>query len=97
MRNFFTILDNNQNRPNNFVTLQNARADAIGELEAIIQYENHLEQTNDAIAKDTIRDIAKEEKLHVGQLFGLIFKLDPESRTQFEKGLKEFDELNKTM
>lgn len=74
--------------------MQNARADAIGELEAIIQYENHLEQTNDNLAKETIRDISKEEKLHVGQLFGLIFKLDPESRTQFEAGLKEFEELN---
>lgn len=93
MRNFFTIMDN-QNNANAFNTLQNARADAIGELEAIIQYENHLEQTNDNLAKETIRDIAKEEKLHVGQLFGLIFQLDPESRTQFETGLKEFEKMN---
>lgn len=92
MRNFFTIMDN-QN-PNMLNTLQNARADVIGELEAIIQYENHAEQTNDNLAKETIRDISKEEKLHVGQLFGLIFKLDPESKTQFEAGLEEFEKLN---
>ena len=97
MRNFFTIMDNNQNKSNAFLTLQNARADVIGELEAIIQYENHMEQTTDMLAKETIADIAREEKLHTGQLFGLIFKLDPESRTQFEKGLKEFEELNKGM
>ena len=97
MRNFFTIMDNNQNRSNAFMTLQNARTDAIGELEAIIQYENHLEQTSDPVAKQTIRDIANEEKLHTGQLFGLIFKLDPESKAQFEKGLKEFEELNNNM
>lgn len=95
MRNFFTILDNGQNRTNSFTTLQNARADAIGEIEAIIQYENHLEQTSDPSAKATIRDIANEEKLHTGQLFGLIFRLDPESKTQFEKGLKEYEDTYK--
>ncbi len=92
MRRFFNILDfNSQNRTNDFITIQNARADIIGELEAIIMYENHLEQTNDINAQNTIKDIVKEEKLHVGQLFGLLFKLDPESKIQFEKGIKEFE------
>ena len=94
MRRFFNIMDNNMNRSNNFITAQNAREDIIGELEAIIQYENHLEQTSDMSAKNTIRDILKEEKLHVGQLFGLLFQLDPESKTQFENGLKEFQNNN---
>ena len=94
MRRFFNIMDNNMNRSNNFITAQNAREDIIGELEAIIQYENHLEQTSDMTAKNTIRDILKEEKLHVGQLFGLLFQLDPESKTQFENGLKEFQNNN---
>lgn len=92
MRRFFNILDfNSQNRTNDFVTIQNTRADIIGELEAIIMYENHLEQTNDINAQNTIKDIVKEEKLHVGQLFGLLFRLDPESKIQFEKGIKEFE------
>lgn len=94
MRRFFNIVDNNMNRSNNFITAQNAREDIIGELEAIIQYENHLEQTSDMSAKNTIRDILKEEKLHVGQLFGLLFQLDPESKPQFENGLKEFQNNN---
>ena len=89
---FFNILDNSSNRENKFTTLQNARLDVVGELEAIVQYENHLFQTNDESAKRAIRDIAKEEKLHVGQLMGLIFKLDPESKEQFYKGLEEFNE-----
>ncbi len=75
---------------NDFITIQNARADIIGELDAIIQYENHLYATNDPSARATIRDIVDEEKLHVGQLFGLLFKLDPTSQTQFEKGYNEF-------
>ena len=94
MRRFFSILDN-QNRSNSFITAQNAREDIVGELEAIIQYSNHLEQTADMAAQTTIADIVKEEKLHVGQLFGLLFSLDPESKTQFEKGLAEFNSIKK--
>lgn len=89
---FFNSLDNSNNRGNNFTTLQNARLDVMGELEAIVQYENHLAQTNDESAKKAIIDIVKEEKLHVGQLMGLIFKLDSESKEQFYKGLEEFNE-----
>ncbi len=93
MRRMFNIFDNN-NRTDDFVTIQNAREDIIGELDAIIQYNNHLVQTNDQRAKQTILDIMREEKLHVGQLFGLLFSLDPESKEQFEKGLKEFEGLS---
>ncbi len=89
MRRLFNIYNTND-MTNNFKAIQNAREDIIGELDAIIQYENHLMETNNDSAKETIRDIAKEEKLHVGQLFGLLFSLDPETKTQFEKGVKEF-------
>ncbi len=93
MKGIFNIMDHNSN--NNIYTMtQNARLDIMGELEAIIGYETHLQQATMPAAQKTIRDIAKEEKLHVGQLFGLLFKLDPESKTQFEKGLKEFQEID---
>ncbi|MBQ8443948.1 MAG: hypothetical protein IJX25_01155 [Clostridia bacterium] len=96
MKGIFNILDNSANKNNNnFTTLQNARMDVVGELEAIIQYENHLMQTSDPKAQSTIKDIAKEEKVHTGQLFGLIFSLDPESKEMFEKGLAEFNDTNK--
>ncbi len=92
MRRIFGIYDNNtQDWSDRFTTIQNAREDIIGELEAIIMYEKHLTQTKDIKAQETIRDIVKEEKLHVGQLFGLLFSLDNESKTQFEKGIEEFN------
>ncbi len=94
MRRFLSILDNgSQNKSNNFITIQNTREDIIGELEAIIQYENHIEQTNDFKAQETLRHIADEEKVHVGELFGLLFKLDPNSKVLFEKGINEFKEI----
>lgn len=84
--------DNFENR---FKTTQNTRFDIIGELEAIIQYENHYQETDNEIAKATIQDIAREEMVHVGQLFGLLFYLDPDSKTHFDQGFKEFNDENK--
>ena len=92
MRSFFNVLDT-QNKGRT-LTAQNARADIIGELDAIMQYQTHYDATDDQSARRTILDIMNEEKLHVGQLFGLLFSLDPESKKQIEKGLKEFEEQN---
>lgn len=93
MRRIFNIYE--QNSQNQFLTTQNCREDIIGELEAIILYEKHLYSTDDPTAKATIQDIVNEEKLHVGQLFGLLFTLDPTSKTQFEKGFEEFKNEDK--
>ena len=83
-----------KNLINHNITMQNVRADIIGELDAIIQYENHLDVTENAAAKQTIADIINEEKMHVGQLFGLLFQLDPASKKQFELGYQEFVKSN---
>lgn len=95
MRNLFNILDNSSHTTNDFTSLQNARLDVIGELEAIVQYENHLMQTSNISAQNTIKDIVKEEKRHVGQLMALIFSLDPESKEEFKLGMAEFEQQNK--
>lgn len=88
---FFNVMQNNMG-DTTFQTLQNARLDVIGELEAIIQYENHLRQTDKLSAQRTIEDITDEEKLHVGQLFGVIFKLDPKSKELFDRGMQEYND-----
>ncbi len=94
MRRTFNIF-NTSNLDNQFKTIQNTRCDIIGELDAIIQYENHLFETDNQSAQATIRDIVNEEKVHVGQLFGLLFYLDPDSKKYFEQGLNEFNNENK--
>lgn len=86
MKNFTNILD----VTNKQTLAQNTRADIIGELDAIMQYENHIASSNDAIVNQTLKDIVNEEKVHVGQLFGLLFYLDPDSQKFFEQGLNEF-------
>jgi len=42
-------------------------------------------------AQNVIKHIVDEEKTHVGELMGLIFYLDPESKRLFDKGLEEFN------
>lgn len=81
--------------PNNsydFETLQNARKDLVGELDAIIQYDNHLHTTNIDAAKATWENIRNEELTHVGELLGLLFYLAPYQKQYVEQGLKEFND-----
>lgn len=82
----------NQNAVMDFDTLQNARKDLIGELEAIIQYDEHLHRTNVELAKETWINIRNEEIVHVGELLGLLCYLAPYQKQLIEQGLKEFDE-----
>ena len=85
MRNAYTLMEGNIN-----TMAQNTRLDIIGELDAIIQYETHINSSVDPVYRSTLQDIVNEEKVHVGQLFGLLFMLDPASKEFFEKGLYEF-------
>lgn len=87
---------NNNQDNNNFETLQNARRDLIGELQAIIEYDDHLHKTNNEIAKATWKNIRDEELTHVGELLGLLNYLAPYQKAFIEQGLNEFnDRLSK--
>lgn len=93
----FFMNGNNANAGNSngvidFETLQNARRDLIGELDAIVQYDDHLHKTNVGLAKETWVDIRDEELVHVGELLGLLCYLAPYQKALIEQGLKEFDE-----
>lgn len=76
----------------NFETLQNARKDLVGELDAIIQYDDHLHKTDNKIAKATWENIRNEELTHVGELLGLLYYLAPYQKAFVEQGLKEFED-----
>lgn len=77
---------------NEFETLQNARKDLVGELDAIIQYDDHLHTTNVDVAAATWENIRNEELTHVGELLGLLFYLAPYQKQFVEQGIKEFNE-----
>ena len=73
-----------------FDTLQKARQDLIGEIEAVIQYDAHLRSTNDKVARQTWQHVKNEELVHIGELLALLNYLDPEQKEHVQKGLTEF-------
>ena len=91
MRNYFRVMQDGFNDME-FRTIQNAREDVIGELDAIIQYSNHIRSTDNLAAQVTTRNILHEEMVHVGELMSLLFRLDPEFKKYFDEGVKEFNE-----
>lgn len=96
---FFNGMTNGNFNPESVVdfdTLQNARRDLIGEIGAVIQYDDHLHKTNVELAKETWIHIRNEELVHVGELLGLLCYLAPYQKALIEKGLKEFEERRGT-
>ena len=91
MFNHFGI-QNNQNNTNKFETIQMARKDLIGEIQAIIDYDNHIHLSENTLAKQTWENIKNEELNHVGELLGLLMYLDPTQKIYVETGLKEFND-----
>ena len=74
----------------NFDTLQKARQDLIGEIQAVIEYDAHIHSTTDKIAIQTWEHIKNEELVHVGELLALINYLDPTQKQYVQKGIADF-------
>lgn len=87
----------NSNMTMDFDTLQKARQDLVGEIQTIIEYDNHIHTTNNSYAKTTWEGIKNEKLTHVGKLLGLINYLDPNQKQYVEKGFREFEEILKKM
>ena len=75
-----------------FVTLQRVRKDLIGELDAILQYDTHIHESDNEVAIATWEDIRNEELVHVGELLNLMFYLAPYQKPLIEDGMNEFNE-----
>ena len=75
----------------NFETLQKARKGLVGEIQAIIEYDEHIHSTNDTIAIKTWQSIKNEELKHVGELLALANFLDSTQIAFVEDGIKEFN------
>ena len=91
MRNYFRVMQDNFNDMD-FRTIQNAREDLVGEIDAIIQYAAHLRATDNRAAQLTTRDIMQEEMVHVGELMALLFRLDSDFKKKFDEGVNEFND-----
>lgn len=69
------------------------RLGMIAELDAVSLYEQLAAATENENIKKVLRDIAKEEKTHIGEFETLLLKEDKEQVEETEKGKKEVEEL----
>jgi rubrerythrin len=67
------------------------------EYEATQLYEQLAESTDEALAQNVLRDIAREEKVHAGEFLRLLKELQPDEEGFYQQGAQEVEEefLNK--
>ncbi|MDH5364401.1 MAG: demethoxyubiquinone hydroxylase family protein [Dehalococcoidia bacterium] len=65
--------------------LEMLREDLVGELQAINQYQEHIESLESEEAVTTLEHIIEDEKEHVAELAKLIQNLDPVQAEKFKK------------
>ncbi len=65
--------------------LKMLREDLIGELEAINQYQEHIDESNNEEAKHVWEHIMNDEKEHVAELIKFIRTVDSIQEEKFEK------------
>jgi len=65
--------------------LKNLREDLIGELGAINQYQEHIDETDNEEIKKVLAHIRNDEKEHVAELTKIIRKLDETQEEKFQK------------
>ncbi len=71
------------------------RAAIIAELDAINLYEQMADMTRDQGLRILLRDIAKEEKTHVGEFQALLLAKDGQQEGELKEGRKEVEVLFK--
>ena len=69
------------------------RTALMAEFDAISLYEQMAAKADDALLKATLEEIARDEKVHVGQFKDLLCKLDSEQDACMDEGAEEDDEL----
>ncbi len=62
------------------------------EYEAVQLYTQLAESTDDELAKDVLKDIADEERVHAGEFLRLLKQLAPDEEKFYAEGAKEVEE-----
>lgn len=65
------------------------RQDIVGELEAIHEYDAHIQATTNRDAKKVLTDIRDEEREHMGELMELLERLVPDEKALNDEGREE--------
>lgn len=63
------------------------------EYEAIQLYMQLAESTDHALAREVLKDVADEERVHAGEFLRLLYELDPEEKEFYREGEEEVEEM----
>ena len=66
-------------------TLKSLREDLIGELAAINQYQEHIDEIDDEEVKKILGHVRDDEKEHVAEITKILRKLDKTQEEKFQK------------
>jgi rubrerythrin len=69
------------------------RVGIIAELDAVNLYEQLASMTGNKLIKKVLKDIAGEEKTHVGEFQALLLMEDKEQVRELEEGRQEVEEM----
>jgi rubrerythrin len=67
------------------------------EFEAIQLYVQTAESTDNRLAQEVLRDVADEEREHVGEFLRLLKELEPEEEGFYAEGEEEVEEMIETL
>lgn len=71
------------------------RIGVLAELDAVNLYEQMAALAKDVKIKNTLLDIIKEEKTHIGEFQALLLERDKEQENELEEGKKEVEKISK--
>ena len=74
-----------EEEPSPEIDLEMLREDLVGELQAINQYQEHIDTIEDEEARKVLEHIRDDEKEHVAELTKIINKIDPLQAEMFKK------------
>ena len=69
------------------------RQDIVGELEAVHEYDAHVQATDNEDAKKVLSDIRDEEREHMGELLELLERLSPDEKSFHDEGRQEVRDM----
>ncbi len=62
------------------------------EYEAVQLYMQLAESTDNTLAREVLKDIADEERVHAGEFLRLLKELAPDEQTFYDQGAREVEE-----
>ncbi len=73
--------------------IRSLRFSISAEIEAIMFYDQLSNAGTNPLFKKVMTDVAKEEKVHLGEFLRVLFELDPNEEKVYEEGFREVEKF----